>query len=321
MNPIIIVVAAAAVLAVVVLVLALRSGQDPEAEIARRMSAYVGVEEVETRHEVIEEEAKRLARLTEGLNKAIEKRTFGARISSRLAQASLRLTVAEYLIWNVVSIAVMGALAWLLFRNFLFVFGLLFGFFLPRIVVNILTARRLKRFNDQLGDTINLMVNSIRAGYSMPQAMETVASNMPPPISEEFRRVTLEIGLGVPQEEALRHMLRRVESADLDLMITAINVAYEVGGNLAEILDIIGLTIRERVRILGEIKTLTAQGQITGNVLAGLPFALTGILYLINRPYMQRMFTTPCGWMMSGVSIVTIAIGYYIMRRIVTIEV
>jgi tight adherence protein B len=322
MNPLIIVViAVVAVLAVVMLVLALRSGKDPEAEIARRMSAYVGEEGEEARDEVIEEEAKRLARLTEGLNQAIERRGFGARISAQLAQASLKLTVAEYLIWNVISIAVMGGLAWLLFRNFLFLFGILFGFFLPRIVLNILTARRLKKFNDQLGDTINLMVNSIRAGYSMPQAMETVASNMPPPISEEFRRVTLEIGLGVTQEEALRHMLRRVESVDLDLMITAINVAYEVGGNLAEILDIIGLTIRERVRIQGEIKTLTAQGQITGNVLAGLPFFLTGILYLLNRPYMQRMFTTTCGWIMSGVSIVTIALGYYIMRRIVDIEV
>lgn len=321
MNPIVIVVAAVAILAVVVLVLALRSGGDSEAEIARRMEAYVGEQKGEVREEVIQEEAKRLARLTEGLNKAIEKRSFGARISARLAQASLHLTVTEYLIWNLISIVVMGGLAWLLFRNFLFLFGVLFGFFLPRIVVNVLIARRLKKFNDQLGDTINLMVNSIRSGYSMPQAMETVASNMPPPVSEEFRRVTLEIGLGVSQEEALRHMLRRVDSSDLDLMITAVNVAYEVGGNLAEILDIIGLTIRERVRIQGEIKTLTAQGQITGNVLAGLPFALTGILYLLNRPYMQRMFTTMCGWIMSGVALIIIALGYYIMRRIVDIEV
>jgi tight adherence protein B len=321
MNPIVIVVAVAAILAVLVLILALRSGGDTEEEIARRMEAYVGEEKGEVREEVIQEEAKRLSRLTEGLNKVIEKRSFGSRISARLAQASLQLTVVEYLIWNVISIVVIGGLAWLLFRNFLFLFGVLFGFFLPRIVVNVLIARRLKKFNDQLGDTINLMVNSIRSGYSMPQAMETVASNMPPPVSEEFRRVTLEIGLGVSQEEALRHMLRRVDSADLDLMITAVNVAYEVGGNLAEILDIIGLTIRERVRIQGEIKTLTAQGQITGNVLAGLPFALTGILYLLNRPYMQRMFTTMCGWIMSGVAVVIIALGYYIMRRIVDIEV
>jgi tight adherence protein B len=321
MNPIEIGLVVVAVLAVGDLVLMLRSGKGSDVDITERLETYAGDIETETSPDIIEEEAKRLARLTEGLDRAIERRSFGARISAQLAQASLKLTVTEYLIWNMISIVVVGGLAWLLFRNFLFLFGILLGFFLPRIVVNILTARRLKQFNDQLGDTINLMVNSIRAGYSMPQAMETVASNMPPPVSDEFRRVTLEIGLGVAQEEALRHMLRRVDSPDLDLMITAINVAYEVGGNLADILDVISLTIRERVRIQGEIKTLTAQGQITGNVLTGLPFALTAVLYLLNREYMQRMFTTTCGWIMSGVSIVSIALGYFIMQRIVRIEV
>jgi tight adherence protein B len=155
----------------------------------------------------------------------------------------------------------------------------------------------------------------------MPQAMETVAKDMPPPVSEEFRRVTLEIGLGIPLEEALDHMLRRVQSPDLDLMITAINVQHEVGGNLAEILEIISHTIRERVRIQGEIKTLTAQGQITGYVLSGLPFALTGILFVLNREYMSRMFTTTCGWIMVGVSIVIIAAGFFAMQKIVKIEV
>ncbi|MFN2133027.1 MAG: type II secretion system F family protein [Anaerolineae bacterium] len=321
MSPIEIGLVVVAVLAVGDLVLMLRSGKDSDVDISERLETYAGDLDVETSTDIIEEEAKRLSRLTEGLDRAIERRSFGARISAQLAQASLKLTVSEYLIWNMISIVVVGGLAWLLFRNFLFLFGILLGFFLPRIVVNILTARRLKQFNDQLGDTINLMVNSIRAGYSMPQAMETVASNMPPPVSDEFRRVTLEIGLGVAQEEALRHMLRRVDSPDLDLMITAINVAYEVGGNLADILDVISLTIRERVRIQGEIKTLTAQGQITGNVLTGLPFALTAVLYLLNREYMQRMFTTTCGWIMSGVSIVTIGLGYFIMQRIVRIEV
>jgi len=321
MSPIEIGLVVVAVLAVGDLVLMLRSGKDSDVDISERLETYAGDLDVETSTDIIEEEAKRLSKLTEGLDRAIERRSFGARISAQLAQASLKLTVSEYLIWNMISIVVVGGLAWLLFRNFLFLFGILLGFFLPRIVVNILTARRLKQFNDQLGDTINLMVNSIRAGYSMPQAMETVASNMPPPVSDEFRRVTLEIGLGVAQEEALRHMLRRVDSPDLDLMITAINVAYEVGGNLADILDVISLTIRERVRIQGEIKTLTAQGQITGNVLTGLPFALTAVLYLLNREYMQRMFTTTCGWIMSGVSIVTIGLGYFIMQRIVRIEV
>jgi tight adherence protein B len=245
----------------------------------------------------------------------------GTGIANQLAQASVKLTVAEYLMLTLISIVVMGALAYLIFRNFLFITGLVFGFFLPRILLSMMRRRRLRSFNDQLGDTINLMVNSLKAGYSMPIAMETVADNMPPPISEEFRRVVIEIGLGVSLDDALNNMLRRVHSQDLDLMITAISVQHEVGGNLAEILDTISFTIRERVRIQGEIKTLTAQGEFTAYLLSALPFAITVIVYLMNREYMSRMFTTPCGWIMSGVAITIIVVGFVIMRRIIQIEI
>jgi len=321
MNPLVILLVVVGLLAVVVLVLALRSGSDQESEITERLDSYISDRDQDVAEEDIEEEARRLSKLTEGLNRVIERRTFGARIANELAQASLKLTVAEYLILNVLSVVLVGGLAFLIFQNFLFILGLAFGVFLPRIIVNVLKAQRLRQFNNQLGDTINLLVNGIRSGYSMPQAMETVANDMPPPVSEEFKRVTLEIGLGIPLEDALNHMLRRVRSTDLDLMITAINVQHEVGGNLAEILEIISHTIRERVRIQGEIKTLTAQGQITGYVLSGLPFALTGILFVLNREYMSRMFTTTCGWIMIGVSIVIIAAGFFAMQKIVKIEV
>ena len=321
MNPLVIVVVIVGILAVAMLVLALRTGRGTESEISERLDSYVGDQVQQMTDQDIEKEAKRLAKLTEGINKVIEKRTFGTKIAEQLAQASLKLTVTEYLILNVASVILMTALAFVLFRNFLMIFGFIGGFFVPRLVVNILKAQRLKKFNDQLGDTINLLVNGIRSGYSMPQAMETVARDMPPPIAEEFRRVTLEIGLGISLEDSLQHMLRRVNSNDLDLMITAINVAYEVGGNLAEILEIISHTIRERVRIQGEIKTLTAQGQITGYVLSGLPFALTGILYALNREYMGRMFTMTCGWIRAGVAIVIIALGFFAMQKITKIEV
>jgi tight adherence protein B len=313
------------VAAVVVLILALRSGREGEGGVEERLVRYTEDESREIREEDIEEEAKRLARLTEGLNKVIEKRSFAARIAEDLAQASLRLTVAEYLILTLASIVLVTGLAYLLFRNILFLTGILGGFFLPRLIIAVMKGQRLRRFNNQLGDTINLLVNSIRSGYSMPQAMETVARDMPPPVSEEFQRVVLEIGLGVGLEESLAHMLRRVHSMDLDLMITAINVQHEVGGNLAEILEIISHTIRERVRIQGEIKTLTAQGEITGYILSSLPFAITAILFLLNREYMGRMFlnspSQPCGWIMSGVSVVIITAGFIVMKKIVKIEV
>ncbi len=321
MNPLVIVLVVVGILAVAMLILALRSGeQGEEAQIEKRIDTYIGKEKEPDKKE-IDREAKRLAKLTEGLGKAVEKRSFGMKISEQLGRANVKLTVGEYLILSLISPILFGALAFLIFRSFLFLVGVLFGLFVPRLVVNILSKRRLKQFNDQLGPAINLMVNGLRSGYSMLQAMESVAHDMPPPISEEFARVTLEIGLGIPYDQALEHLVKRVPSDDLALMVTAINVQHEVGGNLAEILDVISFTIRERVRIKGEIAALTAQGMMTGYVISGLPIALALILTALNKEYMGRMFTMTCGWIMLGVSVILIVSGFFAMMKIVQIEV
>jgi tight adherence protein B len=321
MDPLVIVLVGVGVLALVVLFLALLSRDSPESTMEERLDGFVVDREPEFTDQEIEEEAKRLAQLTEGLNRVIERQSFGARIANRLAQASIKLTVTEYIILSVLSIVVTTAVAYLIFQNYMAVTGFVIGFFLPRVLVNIVKARRLRHFNDQLGDTINLIVNSLKAGYSMAIAMETVANNMPPPVAEEFRRVVIEIGLGVSLDDALNNMLRRVPSQDLDLLITAVTVQHEVGGNLAEILDTISFTIRERVRIQGEIKTLTAQGEFTGYLLSALPFILTLIISLMSRDYMEPMFTQPCGWIMLGVAFIIIILGFIIIRRIIKIEV
>jgi tight adherence protein B len=200
-------------------------------------------------------------------------------------------------------------------------FAGILGYFVPRLYLGFAKRQRLNRFNGQLGDTINLLVNGLRSGYSMLQAMETVAKELPPPISEEFARVVQEVGLGLSAEQALNNMLRRIQSDDLDLMITAINVQHEVGGNLAEILDIISFTIRERVRIKGEIRTLTAQGMLSGYVISFLPIGLGLIMFLMNREYMLRMFSTTCGWIMVGVAVFGIVTGFIAIQKIVRIEV
>jgi tight adherence protein B len=151
--------------------------------------------------------------------------------------------------------------------------------------------------------------------------METVSRELPPPISVEFARVVREVGLGLSNEQAMNNMLRRIQSDDLDLMLTAVNVQHEVGGNLAEILEIIGYTIRERVRIKGEIRVLTAQGTISGYVISFLPIALGLILYLMNPDYIGAMFQELCGWIMVGVALTGIVIGFIAIRKIVQIEV
>jgi tight adherence protein B len=258
----------------------------------------------------------------DGLEDVVTKRGFAANIQTDLARADLRLRVAEFMLITVLVIVLFFFLGRWLFDSPLM--GLVFGvagFFAPRIYVNIRKRRRLNAFNDQLSDTINLLANSLRSGFSIVQSMETVAQQLSDPIASEFHRVTQEIGLGLNYEEALYNMLRRVPSDDLDLMITAINIQGRVGGNLAEILDTIGHTIRERVRIKGEIRVLTAQQMISGYVLTGLPVFLGLVLYLINKDYIGRMFADPCGWIMIVVSVIMIVSGFLIIRKIVDIEV
>lgn len=269
-----------------------------------------------------EREERSLSRFTEGMDKVLSRRGFATKISDRLAQANLRLTVTEYIIINILSVVGGFLLGNLIFGSWvLAVFAGIFGYFVPRIYIGFAKRRRLNKFNDQLSDTINLLVNGLRSGYSMLQAMETVAKELPPPMNEEFRRVVQEVSLGLSSEQALNNMLRRIPSEDLDLMITAINVQHEVGGNLAEILDIISYTIRERVRIQGEIRVLTAQGMLSGYVISFLPIGLALIMFLMNRDYMLGLFRNVCGLIMVGVALFGIIIGFIAIQKIVRIEV
>lgn len=260
--------------------------------------------------------------LTDSLNRALASRGVGSNLATQLARANLKFTVGEFLALTVILVIGLGAAAFILRRDFVItVVACLVGFFGPWVYVSLLRGRRLKAFNDQLGDTINLMVNGIRAGYSVMQAMEAVSEEMGPPISEEFGRVVREVQLGLTLEQALDNMLRRITSDDLDMMVTAIKVQREVGGNLAEVLDSISYTIRERVRIKGEIKALTSYGRGAGNLLSALPIVLSGVIYLISPDFMSQLFGDPCGWIMIGASVVGIVVGYLIIRKIVDIDV
>ena len=171
--------------------------------------------------------------------------------------------------------------------------GALIGFWLPRFWLNRRKGGRLNAFNKQLPDTITLIANALRAGSSFLQAIELVVRESRPPISTEFSRVIREVNLGLPFEQALENMVRRVRSDDLELMATAISIQYQVGGNLAEILDSIAYTIRERVRIKGEIRTLTAQQRLSGYVVAGLPIGLAAFLFVAAPGFMAPMFLNP----------------------------
>lgn len=260
------------------------------------------------------------------LNTRLERSDWGGNLSRELARADLKLKPVEYIALMVVFAAGGGLISWYIFgQSVLFAIpGAFVGSLVPRIYVKRQQSQRLINFNNQLADMLNLMVNGLRAGYSSMQAMEAVSREMPPPISDEFRRVVQEMQLGISMERALDNLLRRIPSDDLDLVVAAMNVQREVGGNLAEILDTISHTIRERVRIKGEIRVLTSQVMYSGRFLAMMPIIIALALFALNRPYMMQFFnpeTRMFGIPMLIVGGLMIMAGYFVMVKIATIEV
>jgi tight adherence protein B len=268
-------------------------------------------------------------------NKVVEARDFGANLSRELARADVKLKVSEYLmLWAAVTVGVPVLFFLLSFvlpalgNPIMLLIGALVGFMLPRFWLGRRKSGRLNAFNKQLPDTITLIANALRAGSSFLQAIEMVVRESRPPISTEFARVIREVNLGLPFEQALENMVRRVKSDDLELMATAISIQHTVGGNLAEILDSIAFTIRERIRIKGEIRTLTAQQRLSGYVVGFLPIALAGFIFLITPSFFDPMFVQPPGILGLPAGLIILAmggvamfIGFMLIRKIVDIEV
>jgi tight adherence protein B len=275
------------------------------------------------------EDAPRGAAVTEWLNRRVAKSSWGDQVARELARADLKFKVSEYYALIFISTIVVGAIGYFIQTIWISaVIGGIIGFFLPRFYVKRQKTQRLYRFNDQLSDMLNLMVNGLRAGYSTMQAMEAVSRELPAPISDEFRRLVQEMQIGIPQEKALDNMLRRIPSDDLDFVITAINVQREVGGNLSEILDTISFTIRERVRIKGEIRVLTASVRTSGAILSMIPVFLSLALWFVSPTYLAGFFDDRgglpqplCGIVAVAVIVGMIALGYFIMMKIADIEV
>jgi len=281
---------------------------------------------VEENFEPEEVKKQASAPLTEWLNKRMEGSSLGDRISKSLARADLKLKPGEFIAVNIISSIGVGFIFWFFGGRFILVgiIGAIIGAFIPRFYLKSLQAKRLIKFDEQLPDMLNLMVNGLRAGFAIIQAMEAVSRELPPPINDEFRRVVQEMQLGVSMEKALDNLLRRIPNDDLDFVITAINVQREVGGNLAEILDTVSFTIRERVRIKGEIRVLTAQVLYSGRFLSLLPLIIIGILYLLNREYMMEFFkaeNVPCGYISLAIGALLIISGYFAMNKLGEIEV
>lgn len=256
------------------------------------------------------------------LDEAMADREFAKKWRVQLARADLKLTVTEFMAMHVIAAVVAGVLGTMFFQTPIIggVAGIA-GFFAPRFYVARKQSKRLQAFEGQLPDTLSLWVNALRSGYSVLQAMEAISKEAPEPTATEFRRVVQEAQLGIPMQDALEHLHTRMPSEDLDLVNTAVNIQREVGGNLAEILEVIGHTIRERIRLKGEIRVLTSQGRITGWVISLMPILLTVFLYFVSPSYMGGMVENRmCGWPMLGCGLGLIGTGTAVIQKIVDIE-
>jgi len=310
----------AGVLLVVGIVITVREEQTV---LDDRFSHYV---EEEFEDAVALAEEQKTSAFSEWLDRRLEGSKFGDKIATNLAQADLKLRPAEYVAAMVIAAFLLGFFAWAIGGQNIVsaMIGAVVGAMMPRMYMRRQQNKRLVTFGNQLPDMLNLVVNGLRAGYSTMQALEAVSKELPAPLSVEFARVVKEMQLGIGMEEALGNLHRRIPSEDLDLIITAINVQREVGGNLAEILDTISYTIRERIKIKGEIKVLVSQVIYSGRFLAMLPLVLMALLWFMNRDYLMTFFKPGnllCGGSMLGIAAVMVFAGYLAMNKLADIEV
>jgi tight adherence protein B len=245
----------------------------------------------------------------------------GPRVAKQLSQADVPLTAAEYTM--VMFLAAVGGFVIGTLRMSALMGVLLavpFGY-APLLYLRYRVGRRQRAFTEQLPDVLTLLVGGLRAGYGLAQSIDMITDQLPAPASSEFRRAMRAVSLGLPIQQALNEMSERIGTDDADLVVTAINVQYEMGGNLAQTLEVIGETVRDRIRLMREIQVLTAQQRLTGYILAALPIAVGFGIFLINPEYIMRLFQP--GWIriLPVAAVVMQIIGFLIIRRIVDIDV
>lgn len=239
------------------------------------------------------------------------------RIAADLARADLPITPSEYLIATTL-FGLFGMLAgYAIFGNFIFgVIGLAAGLYAPRLYVGRLQNKRLEAFNAELESALALLANTLRSGFALTQAIESVAKEFAPPLSVEFGRVVREVALGLALKDALDNLVRRNPILDLEMVVTAININHDVGGNLSEVLDQIASTIRDRVRIASEVRAITSMQRMSARVLMLLPIGLILVISVLNFSYVSLLWQNSCGLSMLGIAAVMLVLGWLVMQRI-----
>lgn len=266
------------------------------------------------------------ARLSPGLQRRLTRTSYGATVQAWLTRAGLGLKASDFILLQVGAGGVLG-LAGLVLAPGSPIVRLLaaaalgaVGAAAPLLVLKRRIGGRLTTFEAQLPPAIEAMAATLQAGSSLQQAMTILAREMPPPISEEFRRVLREAEMGLSFSDSLDGLMKRVPSADLVIFTSAVSIQQRVGGDLARILQVISHTIRERLRIRAETKVLTAQGRYSAYIVAGLPVILFTFLWLTNYQYLSGLFLPGITRFLLIAGIVGIVLGYFSMQKIVAVE-
>ncbi|MBO4401185.1 MAG: type II secretion system F family protein [Selenomonadaceae bacterium] len=269
-----------------------------------------------------EEWLMRLYEFIKKISKPLVERNFAQFLEKNLSRAGIPLYGGEYVVINLLLVALVGFLTLMLTMKAVYaVIGMAMVPLALWMIILTLKGRRLEAFTEQLSDCLITISNALRAGYSFQQTIEIISKEMEPPIGEEFSRMNHDVIMGVPLEEALESANTRIGSSDFELVMTAVLIQREVGGNLAQVLDNISYTIAERIRMRREILAITAQGRLSSIVLVLLPFAAGTAMFFFNHDNFVQMLEDPMGQMAMVVAVVCEILGYIIIRRIVNIEV
>jgi len=248
--------------------------------------------------------------------------TFTATASANMSDMFLFIDPARLFVINLVAMVLLPLLVWLLTRDVpatLVMLGLVVV--LPSFFYRRMRAQRLKRIEAQLPDALAMVAGSMRAGASLNIALESMVREQAPPITQEFELFLKEQRLGVDFEVSMAHMEARIPLQDFSMLVTALRINREVGGNLADTIESLGETLRRKAMMEGKIRSLTAQGKLQGIVMTGLPVLLGVLLNFMEPEAMSQLWTTPMGWAVLGVIIVMEALGFFMIRKITTIDV
>ncbi|MGI5865294.1 MAG: type II secretion system F family protein [Myxococcales bacterium] len=257
------------------------------------------------------------------LTKAYEQyqERYVTRSMNDLSDMFLFIDARQVMVLNICTFFMFAVLGYLVFNPVICVMLAGVGFFLPMLIIKYYRRRRIRKFNVQLVDALQAMANAFKAGLTFPQAIEHISKESAPPLAQEFGLFVKEVKLGVPLEEALVNMGKRVGSDDLDLVVVSTNIARQLGGNMAEMFETISNTIRERFRLEGKIDAITSQGRLQGWIVAALPIVLGVVMNYMRPDLMEPMLDHWFGYALIGAIVVMEFLGIMLIRKIVAIDV